>query len=87
MDPGCCDCPERIIKLLTPTKDYLSMLWRSDCMNNSKKHTTKNKNTVKLKDLHRVTEYSIDTMPGEMDSYKFGNYTKIQRARKLLLSG
>lgn len=32
--------------------------------------------------MHKVTEYDIDTLPSDMDSYKFGNYFQNSKSKK-----
>lgn len=82
MGPCSFDCPERIIKLLTPTKDEFSNSCRETCLYYSKKHSTKKKGKVRLEDMQKVTEYDIDTLASDMDTYKFGNYFQNSKSKK-----
>ncbi|MCL6477070.1 MAG: hypothetical protein K6T65_01515 [Peptococcaceae bacterium] len=40
MGPNECDCPERILKLLTPTDNEYAKKWREKCWENIRKHKT-----------------------------------------------
>lgn len=85
MGPYCYDCPNSILKLLTPTNSEYAKDWRKKCRDNTNKRRPDKPKKDPLDELRKYLGYEFSTGPYAGQDYKTFQTKYINYLRKFCL--